>query len=77
MKTENITLSGTVIDSSKGILVVSYKIPNCDLIFKANCRLSGGMKRNKIRVVLGDNVNFEISPYDGDDIKKGFITRRL
>jgi len=35
--------------------------------------LSGKMRLNKIRVVLGDNVIVEVSPYDST---RGRITRR-
>lgn len=35
--------------------------------------LSGKMRQNKIRLVLGDTVIVEVSPYDPD---KGRITRR-
>lgn len=36
-------------------------------------RLSGRMRRYKIRVVLGDNVTIAVSPYDPS---RGFITYR-
>lgn len=35
--------------------------------------LSGKMRQNKIRIVLGDTVTVEVSPYDPS---KGRITRR-
>lgn len=35
---------------------------------------SGRMKKNKIRIVLGDRVEVEISPYD---LSKGRISKRL
>jgi translation initiation factor IF-1 len=35
--------------------------------------LSGKMRQNKIRIVLGDTVIVEVSPYDPN---KGRITRR-
>ena len=36
--------------------------------------LSGRMRKNNIKVLLGDRVNLEFSPYD---LTKGRITRRL
>jgi len=42
-----------------------------DLIF---CHLSGKMRKNFIKVLPGDRVMFEMSPYD---LTKGRITRRL
>lgn len=38
------------------------------------CHLSGKMRKNFIRVLPGDRVLFEMSPYD---LTKGRITRRL
>jgi translation initiation factor IF-1 len=35
--------------------------------------ISGKMKKNNIRVVVGDRVEIEMSPYD---LEKGRITRR-
>lgn len=38
------------------------------------CYLGGRLKQNKIRVILGDAVKIEISPYD---LTKGRISYRL
>lgn len=38
------------------------------------CYLGGKLKQNKIRVILGDSVKIEISPYD---LSKGRISYRL
>ena len=38
------------------------------------CRLSGNMKQNKIRVLPGDKVAVEISPYD---VTQGCIVYRF
>jgi translation initiation factor IF-1 len=38
------------------------------------CYLGGRLKQNKIRVILGDKVKVEISPYD---LTKGRISYRL
>lgn len=35
---------------------------------------SGRMKKNKIRIVLGDRVELEVSPYD---LNRGRISKRL
>ncbi len=37
------------------------------------CTLSGRMRKNKIRVLLGDAVEIEMTPYD---LSRGRITRR-
>ena len=37
------------------------------------CHISGRMRKNKIKVILGDTVEVTMSPYD---LTKGRITRR-
>lgn len=38
------------------------------------CYLGGKLKQNKIRIILGDSVRVEMSPYD---VSRGRITYRL
>lgn len=38
------------------------------------CYMGGKLKQNKIRIILGDSVRVEVSPYD---LTKGRITFRL
>ena len=38
------------------------------------CYMGGRLKQNKIKIILGDNVRVEVSPYD---LSKGRITFRL
>lgn len=38
------------------------------------CYLSGKLKQHKIKIVLGDNVRIEMSPYD---LSRGRISFRL
>jgi len=38
------------------------------------CYMGGRLKQNKIKVILGDNVKIEMSPYD---LTKGRITYRM
>jgi translation initiation factor IF-1 len=45
------------------------QIPNLLL-----CYLGGKLKQHKIRIILGDSVRLEISPYD---LSKGRVTYRL
>lgn len=37
------------------------------------CRLSGKIRKNNIKILEGDKVKFEVSPYD---LEKGVITFR-
>lgn len=41
---------------------------------KINCTISGKMRQNYIRVLVGDHVEIEISPYD---LTRGRISKRL
>lgn len=47
------------------------KLDNLDNLVLAH--LSGRMRKNNIKVLLGDRVEMEFSPYD---LSKGRITRR-
>jgi len=38
------------------------------------CYMGGKLKQHKIKVILGDNVRVEVSPYD---LTKGRVTYRL
>lgn len=38
------------------------------------CYMGGKLKQHKIKIVLGDNVKVEVSPYD---LTKGRVTYRL
>lgn len=38
------------------------------------CYMGGKLKQHKIRIILGDSVKIEVSPYD---LSKGRITYRL
>ncbi|HBI28043.1 MAG TPA: translation initiation factor IF-1 [Deltaproteobacteria bacterium] len=68
MSEEKLEIKGTVLESSKGIFRV--KLENDHVV---TGYLSGKMKMYKIRVLPGDSVTVEISPYD---LSKGRITRR-
>ena len=68
MSEDKLEVEGTVIDSSKGIFRV--KLEN-DHVFIGH--LSGKMKMYKIRVLPGDTVTIELSPYD---LNRGRIVRR-
>lgn len=58
---------------------VTEKLPNAEFLVELDnghvitARLSGKLRQNWIRVLVGDKVTVEISPYD---ITKGRITWR-
>jgi translation initiation factor IF-1 len=64
-----IKMEGTVLDSLPGQFY-SVKLDGGAVI---RTRVSGKMRMNKIRILPGDRVTVEISPYD---VKNGFIVYR-
>lgn len=73
MKEEMIEVEGKILE----------KLPNANFVVgvmlskrehQINAHLSGKMRKNFIRVLIGDRVTVEISPYD---LNKGRITFRF
>lgn len=73
-KSESISLIGKVIEMNKGICKVEANFN--DVVFYANCKISGKMRQHKIKITIGDMVEIEVSPYDQADPKTGRIVRR-
>jgi len=69
MKQENIELSGEVIQALGNSMFRVDTENGLNLI----CTISGKIRKNFIRIMPGDKVDVEISPYD---LTKGRITRR-
>jgi translation initiation factor IF-1 len=69
-KESSITVTGKVIDVLPGNKYRA-KLDNTDKIIA--CYLSGRMRKNKIRVILGDAIEIDMSPYD---MTQGRVTRR-
>jgi translation initiation factor IF-1 len=69
-KDDNITLTGTVVEVLPGATVrVRLNENNKEIIGY----ISGRMRKNNIKVLMGDAVEIEVSPYD---LTKGRVTRR-
>lgn len=66
---DRLELEGTVMETNKGIFKVKVNAEHMVV-----CRLSGKMKLNEIKVVVGDKVAIEVSPYD---VSLGRIVKRL
>ena len=67
-------------DLIEAVGVVVDKQPNAFFQVKVNdsehivlAQISGRMRRNRIRILIGDRVDIEMSPYD---LSKGRITYR-
>ncbi len=68
-KEESIEMAGVVVDSLPNT-TFKVKLEN-DMIITA--RISGRMRKHYIRILTGDKVKVEITPYD---LTKGRITYR-
>jgi translation initiation factor IF-1 len=70
-KDDILELTGTVDEVLPGNMfrVRVENMPNLLL-----CYMGGKLKQHKIRIILGDNVKIEVSPYD---LTKGRVTYRL
>ena len=70
MKEELIELMGVVVDKQPNAFF-KVQIKDSDHIVLAT--ISGKMRKNRIRILMGDRVDVELSPYD---LSKGRITYR-
>jgi translation initiation factor IF-1 len=68
MKEDGIEVNGTVIDKHPGG-IFSISVEGRVVLAK----ISGKLRQNRIRILVGDNVTVELSPYDPS---KGRITYR-
>ena len=70
-KDDVIELKGVVKEVLPGNM---YRIKVEELPDLLLCYLAGKLKQHKIRIILGDTVKLEISPYD---LTRGRVTYRL
>jgi translation initiation factor IF-1 len=70
MKEEMIEVAGLVIDKQRGS---NFKVKVNKTEHYVWAQISGRMRRNRIRILIGDKVDLEMSPYD---LTKGRITYR-
>lgn len=68
-KQDNIKMTGKV-EEELGNCMFRVLLENGHSVL---CTLSGKIRKNLIRVMAGDEVELEVSPYD---LEKGRITRR-
>ena len=74
-KTFSVPLEGKVVDVYPGgKFLVETQPETSDEPMTIQAHLSGKLRRYRIKVVLGDRVTVEVSPYD---LKKGRITYRF
>ena len=70
-KDDIIELTGTVEEVLPGNMF-RVKVDNIATVIL--CYMGGKLKQHKIRIILGDKVRVEVSPYD---LTKGRVTYRL
>lgn len=68
-KTEAIKLEGSVIDVMPN---ATFKVKT-EIGHVIHAHISGKMRQNQIRILMGDKVEIDVSPYD---LTRGRITRR-
>lgn len=68
-KEEVVVFTGTVTEEVRG----AFRVKLDDMDHVVLCRLAGKMRKFRIRVVPGDRVHVEVSPYD---MSRGRITFR-
>ena len=68
-KTEAIKLEGSVIDVMPN---ATFK-EKTEMGHVIHAHISGKMRQNQIRILMGDKVELDVSPYD---LNRGRITRR-
>jgi translation initiation factor IF-1 len=68
-KEEGIKIDGVVVECLKNAMF-RVKLPNEKLVIGV---ISGKMRQNSIKILMGDAVEVEFSPYD---LTRGRITRR-
>jgi translation initiation factor IF-1 len=70
-KEELLEITGTVTEVLPNS---TFRVKVSNLEHNILCYMGGKLKQHKIKVILGDNVRVEMSPYD---LTKGRITFRL
>lgn len=70
MKEEMVEVAGLVIDKQRGS---NFKVKVNQTDHVVSAQISGRMRRNRIRILIGDRVDVEVSPYD---LTKGRIIYR-
>ena len=69
-KEEAIKIDGVVTDLLPNAMF-KVKLPNDTVVIGV---ISGKMRQNSIKILMGDTVSIEFSPYD---LTRGRITRRI
>ncbi len=71
MKEELVEFEGTVTELLRGGM---FRVEIAESKHEVIAQINGKMRMYKIKVLIGDTVKLEVSPYD---LTKGRITKRL
>ena len=71
MKEELVEFEGTVTELLRGVM---FRVEINESKHEVIAQINGKMRMYKIKVLMGDAVKLEVSPYD---LTKGRITKRL
>lgn len=52
----------------------TFRVQVANMSHPVLCYMGGRLKKHKIKIIMGDNVKIEVSPYD---LTKGRVTYRL
>ena len=73
-KEEGIEVTGTVVEKHPGgIFSVELDDNNKETAHKVLAQIAGKLRKHRIRILTGDRVQIELSPYD---LTRGRITYR-
>jgi len=70
---DRIELEGVVVEMSKSVFKVDVA-KNGQTQNLVTCTLSGKVRTNSVKILIGDKVKIEVSPYD---LSKGRIVFRM
>ena len=70
MKEELVEAAGTIVDKQPNAF---FKVQINNSEHTVLAQISGKMRKNRIRILIGDRVDLEMSPYD---LSRGRITYR-
>ncbi len=73
MSGDVLKFDGFVVEANRGVFTIAVDMGGGGAKRNVHAKLSGRLIKNRIRCILGDFVEVEVSPYD---VTKGRITHR-
>jgi translation initiation factor IF-1 len=63
-----------VVTAARGNGMFSVELSGTDSVVEVSCTLSGKIRKNNIKILEGDKVKIEVTPFD---LRKGRIVYRM